>query len=59
MFEQSGGSEDRIAPLAEVHRLSKDGSQGKWPVIILQGSGHNCVFEQPAQWRKALLSFLD
>lgn len=54
----TGGVEDRIAPIQEVHRLSREGSGGAWPVIEIERAGHNCVFEQPNRWRDTVLSFL-
>lgn len=52
-----GGKEDRVAAASEIERLAAEAGKG-WPVVLLPGSGHNCVFEDPAAWRKHVLEFL-
>jgi len=52
-----GGEGDRVAAASEVQKLSAEAGKG-WPVVLLPGTGHNCVFEDPSAWRKQVLDFL-
>ena len=52
-----GGQADRVAASGEIERLAAEAGKG-WPVVLLPGTGHNCVFEDPSAWRRHLLEFL-
>lgn len=52
-----GGDGDRVAAASEVQRLAAEAGKG-WPVVLVPGTGHNCVFEEPAVWRRHVLEFL-
>ena len=57
-YNPPGGTDDRVAPAIEVSRLGIEASGGKWPVLIIPSTGHNCVFEEPRVWRDAVMKFL-
>jgi pimeloyl-ACP methyl ester carboxylesterase len=57
-----GGTEDRLAPAAEVRRLAealRAGGAAVDDAVIMEGAGHMMAIEQPAAWRAAVLRFLN
>ena len=52
-----GGQDDRVAAASEIQRLAAETGKG-WPCVLIPGTGHNCVFEEPAVWRKHVVDFL-
>lgn len=52
-----GGADDRVASALEIERLAAEAGRG-WEVILIQGTGHNCVFENSLVWREEVVRFL-
>lgn len=46
-----------MAAASEIQRLVAEAGKG-WPCVLIPGTGHNCVFEEPAVWRKHVVDFL-
>ena len=52
-----GSSLDRIAAVGEVRRLA--GAIAGAEFAEIAGAGHLCLFEKPAEWRSAVIEFLN
>lgn len=53
------GEFDKMAPVGEVERLSKNKDWIVPKIDVLSDCGHAVVLEKPRAWRESVLSFLD